>query len=273
MTPIPDILAKIVEHKKQEVVECRRHTPEETLARMARTRPKPRRFRNRLHPSGSPDATIIAEIKRASPSKGPIRPDLDPAALAREYEHGGAAALSVLTDVRHFKAGPDDLPTARAACALPVLRKDFIIDTYQIYESAALGADAILLIAGALTPRFLRQALDLCRALELDALVEVHTKAELDRASDAGADLLGINNRDLKTFAVDIRTTLRLSRHITRDQIAVCESGITDRSDIQTIMDAGVFNFLIGETLLRSPNPSQTLRELLGTPTERKEFL
>ena len=172
--------------------------------------------------------------------------------------------MSVLTDQKYFQGSSEDLKAARAACSLPVIRKDFIVSSYQIYEAAVMGADAILLITRALTLNFMQQALALCEDLGLDALVEVHSEEELDQAGKAGAKLVGVNNRDLKTFATDIETTIRLRERMTPDQVAVCESGIKDRADIQRVMDAGVFNFLIGETLVRSGDPVQTIQELTG---------
>ncbi|MBI9075309.1 MAG: indole-3-glycerol phosphate synthase TrpC [Desulfatibacillum sp.] len=261
----PDILTAILNHKKEEVEVCRKRVSEEDLARQAKEQTRQRRFfMERLSKPGPFGANIIAEIKRASPSKGIIKEGLDPAIQAMAYEKGGAAAMSVLTDEKYFKGSPEDLKAARAACGLPVLRKDFIVSRYQIYEAAVMGADAILLIARALTVDFMRQSLELCKELGLDALVEVHSEDELDQAGEAGARLVGVNNRDLKTFVTDLETTIRLRKRMTADQIAVGESGIRDRADIQRLLDAGVFNFLIGETLVRSVSPEKTIRELLG---------
>ncbi len=260
----PDILTAILNHKKEEVAACRKRISEETLARKAGTARQRRFFMESLSRPGPFGANIIAEVKRASPSRGLIKPGLDPATQAQAYEKGGAAAVSVLTDNKYFQGSPDDLQAARAACSLPVMRKDFIVSLYQIYEAAVMGADAILLIAGALTVDFMRQALALCRRLGLDALAEVHSEEELDQAGEAGARLVGVNNRDLKSFVVDLNTTIRLRKRMTSDQIAVCESGIKDRNDIQKMLDAGIFNFLIGETLMRSDDPAQTIRELAG---------
>ncbi|ACL03136.1 Indole-3-glycerol-phosphate synthase [Desulfatibacillum aliphaticivorans] len=260
----PDILKVILEHKKLEVEACRTKVSEEALAEMAKADRQRRYFMQSLSQPGPFGANIIAEVKRASPSKGIIREGLDPAVQAQAYEKGGAAAMSVLTDNKFFQGSNDDLKAARAACSLPVIRKDFIVSLYQIYEAAVMGADAILLITRTLTVEFMQRALALCKELGLDALVEVHSEEELDQAGAAGAKLVGVNNRDLKTFVTDIETTIRLHKRMTADQVAVCESGIKDRADIQRVMDAGVFNFLIGETLVRSDDPAATIRELTG---------
>jgi indole-3-glycerol phosphate synthase len=192
-----DFLSKILEKKYQEVEESRRRIPEPRLRAEARRRTERRSFFEKLSTPGRFGANIIAEIKRGSPSKGPIRPDLDPGKCAENYERGGAAAISVLTDRTFFLGGSEDLQLARAGTRLPVLRKDFIVSTYQIYETAAMGADAVLLIVRALSLEFIRACLDLCHELQLSALVEVHSSAELEEATRAGAELIGINNRDL----------------------------------------------------------------------------
>jgi len=259
-----DFLSKILDAKSQEVDAARRTVPEGRLMVEAR-RPRERRsFYEKLSTPGRYGANIIAEIKRGSPSKGAIRADLDPASLAGSYEKGGAAALSVLTDQSFFMGSPEDLQKARAAVRLPVLRKDFIVSAYQIYEAAVMGADAVLLIVRALSPDFLKACLDLTRELQLDALVEVHSEAELDEATRAGAQLIGINNRDLTTFKTDIQTSINLVRRLKRDQVAVAESGIHERAQIEKLLDAGIWNFLIGESLVRASDPVQLLHEFLG---------
>jgi indole-3-glycerol phosphate synthase len=259
-----DFLNKILEQKNQEVARARREVPEARL-RAEVNKPRERRsFFEKLSTPGRFGTNIIAEIKRGSPSKGPIRPDLDPEGLAGCYQRGGAAALSVLTDQAFFLAAPDDLARARGAVRLPVLRKDFIVSTYQIYQTAAMGADAVLLIVRALSPEFLRGCIDLCRELRLDALVEVHSAAELDEASRAGATLIGINNRDLRSFQTDIRTSIDLARRLEPGQVCVAESGIQERAQILKLLDAGVWNFLIGESLVRADDPESFLRGLLG---------
>lgn len=257
-----DILEKIVDHKKREVAEAKKKKPIETLQTLAEQRTDHRPFETALTSGKGGPVRIIAEIKRASPSKGSICPDLDPAAYARAYEKGGAAALSVLTDHRFFSGGADDLVKARSAVRLPVLRKDFVISPYQIYESAALGADAILLIVRILSPESLGRYLETSRRLGMDALVETHSAEEIEVACRAGARIIGINNRDLKTFDTSIETTLNLSADLNNDRIAVAESGIRSPSDIKTLHRAGISNFLIGESLVRSGNPTRFIREL-----------
>lgn len=212
---------------------------------------------------GSPPVRLIAEIKRASPSKGPLRPDLDPAALAQAYARGGAAALSVLTDGPFFGGSLDDLTVARKAVSLPVLRKDFIISDYQIYEARAAEADAVLLIVRAVSPSFLRDALSLCQALGLAALTEVHDEADVETALACGARILGVNNRNLETFETSLNTSIRLRPHIPEDRIMVAESGIRDRADIERLRAAGIFRFLIGESLVRAKDPEAAVRALL----------
>lgn len=263
------ILDKIVRHKTEEVDIARRSMPLTRLMAAAERREDRRPFRRRLAQPGPAGVNVIAEIKRASPSKGIIRADLDPAAYARRYAAAGAAALSVLTDAAFFQGSFDDFRRARAAAALPVLRKDFVISEYQIYESAALGADAVLLIVRILSPAQLSDLLALCSRLELDALVEVHSESELQVALDAGALLVGINNRDLDTFRTEIATCIRLAGRLAEGQIAVAESGIHGREDIAQIRKAGIFNFLIGESLVRAENTEGFLKTLLGTDKVR----
>ncbi|MBS3779707.1 MAG: indole-3-glycerol-phosphate synthase, partial [Desulfovermiculus sp.] len=200
---------------------------------------------------------------RASPSKGDICRDLDPAALARSYERGGAAALSVLTDEAFFKGGPADLQAARNACSLPVLRKDFIISEYQIYESAAWGADAVLLIVRILSANQLAEFLALSAELGLDALVEVHTASEVDSAIKASANLIGINNRNLASFDTDLQTAVSLIGKLEPHQMAVAASGISSRQDIEQNLKAGISRFLIGESLVRAENPQTFLTHLI----------
>ena len=207
-------------------------------------------------------AAVIAEIKRASPSRGVIRADFDAARLARDYADHGATALSVLTDSAFFQGANRDLVEARAACALPVLRKDFVIDAYQLFESRALGADAVLLIAAALDDSRLQRLAELAAELQLDALVEVHDAAELARALRLPAKLIGINNRNLRTFETRLDTTLELLDAIPDDRIVVTESGIAARADVARMRAAGVHAFLVGESLMRAPRPGEKLQEL-----------
>ena len=265
----PDILSRIVEHKLMEVAEASKRVSEVELRRQAETPRLRRPLLERLVGPGSFGANVIAEIKRGSPSKGLIRGDLDAAATARAYERGGAAALSVLTDRSFFFGGAEDLQAARGASALPVLRKDFIVTTYQVHESAVMEADAILLIVRVLDPEFLKDCLDLSRELGLDVLVEVHSLSELETATAAGARLVGINNRDLRTFQTDIETSVKLAPHRSPDQVMVAESGIHGRSQIERLLEAGIHNFLIGESLVRSGNIEDFLGVLLGARDSR----
>lgn len=262
-----DFLGQIIEKKQQEVELARKVIPESRLRAAAREAGARRPFFARLAAPGPLGANIIAEIKRASPSKGAIRVDLEAAELARAYERAGAAAISVLTERSFFQARPDDLEVVRGAVSLPVLRKDFIICAYQLYETAAMGADAVLLIVRALSRETLRELLDLCRELCLDALVEVHSEEEMAEATQAGATLIGINNRDLTSFHTDIRTSVRLAQGVADGQVAVAESGIHDRGQIESLLKAGIWNFLIGESLVRARDAEGQLRGLLGLDT------
>ena len=259
-----DFLSQIIERKRQEVEQDRKVIPEGRLRAAARDAGARRPFFARLAAPGPVGTNIIAEIKRASPSRGAIRLDLEPTQLARAYERAGAAAISVLTEQAFFRARPDDLQVVRSAVRLPVLRKDFIVTRYQLYESVAMGADAVLLIVRALSRKMLRELLDLCRELNLDALVEVHSAEEMTAATQAGATLIGINNRDLASFQTDIQTSIRLAQKIKDGQVAVAESGIHDRVQIEDLLTSGIWNFLIGESLVRAPDPERHLRGLLG---------
>jgi len=207
---------------------------------------------------------IISEIKKASPSKGVLVEDFRPADLARQYERGGAAALSVLTDREFFQGSLDDLRTARAACTLPVIRKDFTLTDYHVLEAAAVGADAILLIVAILDDAELRGLRELAAEFGMDALVEAHSAAELDRAVRSDARIIGINNRDLNTFAVSLDTSVALARNIPEGVIKVSESGIFNSDDIHRLMDAGYGAFLVGEHLVKSGDATQALRELVA---------
>jgi indole-3-glycerol phosphate synthase len=209
-----------------------------------------------------PGLALIAEFKRASPSAGPIRPEADVAAVARAYEAGGAAAISVLTERHHFQGSLDDLRAAAGACALPLLRKDFIVDTYQLHEARAAGASAILLIVAALEQRLLRELHDAARELSLDALVEVHDAAELELAAAIGAQLIGVNNRDLRDFSVDPERTFALLDGMPDGAVVVSESGITQIADLRRLRSAGVDAALIGERLMRDGDPAAALREM-----------
>ncbi len=259
-----DFLSKIVEHKKEEVASRRRQKPLATLSGQTAAHHRRRPFFGRLCRPGPLGVNIIAEIKRASPSKGLLCPDLDPAATAGQYERGGAAALSVLTDGTFFRGSLADLRAARAACRLPVLRKDFVVSSYQLYETAAAGADAVLLIVRVLSAGQLCDYLALCRELSLDALVEVHDAAELEPAAAAGARLIGINNRNLASFDTDVGHAISLAHRLGPRQVAVAASGITGREDIRKNRAAGIFNFLVGEHLVKSDDPAALLRALQG---------
>jgi indole-3-glycerol phosphate synthase len=254
------ILAEIVQHKKQEVADLHmRAAAFEQEAHERKTHVRP--FAQALRAS---QPAIIAEIKKASPSKGVLQPNFHPAFLAHAYEQGGAACLSVLTDKKYFQGSLHDLEAARAAVTIPVLRKDFIIDRVQIYEAAAHGADAILLIAAVLEVSQLRNFRELASSLDMASLVEVHDQEELQQAVDSGAEIIGVNNRDLETFEVSLDTSLRLSYLMPASAIRVSESGIHTRADIELLRGAGFEAFLIGELLMRSRNVTVALKELVG---------
>lgn len=259
-----DQLTAILEAKQREVQESQTRVPERVLRAQAERRTERRSFWQSLATPGPFGLNIIAEIKRGSPSKGMIRQDLDARIYARAYERGGAAAISVLTDEKFFYGSPDDLGQARASVQLPLLRKDFILSEYQVFEAVCWGADAVLLIVRALEPDVLSALLQLCVDLRLDVLVEVHSLPELEIASKVGARLVGINNRDLTTFKTDLQTSVDLAARLNRDQIAVAESGIHGRDDLMRLLDAGIWNFLIGESIVRSDDPAAFLRGLLG---------
>ena len=260
------VLDKILARKREEVDQRSRQISLAALDQQARQNAGERRgfmaaLRRRMEQQ---QPALIAEIKKASPSKGLIRADFDPERIAQQYEAAGAACLSVLTDEDFFQGSTRYLQQARAACALPVLRKDFIIDPYQIAEAGAMGADCILLIVAALNPVRL-QELSACAAeYKLDVLVEVHDEIELDIALAAGFDLIGINNRNLHNFHTDLDTTFRLAARMPADKLIVTESGIATAADVQRMMDGGIYGFLIGETLMRADDPGQKIRELFA---------
>jgi indole-3-glycerol phosphate synthase len=215
---------------------------------------------------------VIAEVKRRSPSKGDIRIDLDPAALAAAYAAGGASAVSVLTEPRHFAGSPEDLLAVRSAVDLPVLRKDFLTTAYQVWEARAWGADAVLLIVAALDPAALRDLLNETAAAGLDALVEVHTVAEAEVAADAGASVVGVNARDLATLEVDPNRFAEVRRRLPAGTVLVAESGISDRAGVQAAADAGADAVLVGEALVRAANPTTAVRQLLTSSDWRSEI-
>jgi len=256
---IPDILAQIVERKREELG---RRTNRVDLERCAAEAMSKRRNFPAALVERRP--AVIAEIKKASPSKGVLAEQFDPASLARAYEQGGAAALSVLTDEKHFQGSLSHLESARNAARLPVLRKDFTIDAYHVEEAAAHGADAILLIAAILTERELRDFRELAARYSMAALVEVHEEDELDRAVASGARIIGVNNRDLRTFEVSLQTALRLAEKIPAGVTKVAESGIHSAADVQRLAAAGYDAFLVGEHLMKSGDPASAVRTLLS---------
>jgi indole-3-glycerol phosphate synthase len=254
---VPDILAKIVDQKRSALAHTAAILPD--LKRRAKERTVARDFKLAL--TANPPA-IIAEIKKASPSKGILTGDFCPETIAVTYATGGAAALSVLTDQEFFQGKLADLEAARAAVAIPVLRKDFTIDELHVIEAAAHGADAILLIAAILDAARMRRFRELAREYGMAALVEVHDDAELDAALASGAEIIGVNNRNLHTFEVALETSLRLAEKMPRGIVKVAESGIHSRNDVHTLRTAGFDAFLVGEHLMKSPDPAAALREL-----------
>jgi indole-3-glycerol phosphate synthase len=262
-----DILRQICDDKRQHVAACRARWSLASVLGAARQAMSVRGFRDRLAAATKNPATggyaLIAEIKKASPSKGLIRPDFDPPSLARAYADGGAACLSVLTDVPYFQGNDAYLVAARAACNLPVLRKDFMLDTYQIAESRALGADCVLLIMAALEDGQAAELEDAAMAFGMDVLVEVHDEAELERALRLRSPLLGVNNRNLKTLKVDLATTERLAALTPPDRMLVCESGLGDRADLDRMARVGARCFLIGESLMRQADVAAATRTLM----------
>ena len=263
------VLDKIAAYKLQEIAAAKRRTPLEVLEKTAVAADPVRPFRAALEAKIADNApALIAEIKRASPSKGLIRADFDPPALASAYEAGGAACLSVLTDTPSFQGRPEHLVAARRACSLPVLRKDFMFDPYQVVEARALGADCILIIMAAVTDTQAWMLADAAREWKLEVLVEVHNQPELERALALTPTLLGINNRDLKTFKTTLATTEKLAPLVSQAQRAgltlVSESGINSPADIAQLSQAGVGAYLVGESLMRQPNVTSATRTLLG---------
>ena len=256
------ILDEIYKHKLSEVSEYKRRVSIKTLKEQCKKKQKARSFGAAL--KSNTNIRIIAEIKKASPSLGIIREDFNPVEIARIYEAGGAAAISVLTDEKYFQGSLSYFPHVKTSLNLPILRKDFIIDAYQIYEARSAGADAILLIAALLSKEEMQRYLDLSGQLGMDCLVEVHSETELKQVLQTNADIIGINNRDLATFKTDLETTLRLRPMIPGEKIVVSESGIKSRSDIEKLMKEGIDAILVGETLMKSDDISAKLRELLG---------
>ncbi len=258
-----DILAKILQTKKEEVAAARQLRSEADLLREAKSRKDVRGFARALQYKISQDKpAIIAEVKKASPSKGIIRENFNPTEIATSYAAHGAACLSVLTDMQYFQGSYDHLRQARAACALPILRKDFMVDPYQIIHARAIGADCILLIVAALSPNQLLEYEALANELGMDVLVAVHDQAELDIALNMKSVLLGINNRDLRTFETSIQNTIQLLDLIPEDKLVITESGILNADDVKTMRDHKVNAFLVGEAFMRQPDPGVALEQL-----------
>jgi indole-3-glycerol phosphate synthase len=262
-----DILEKILAVKCEEVAAAKRRQPLDDLRAEAQAADKPRDFLGALRSkilAGMP--AVIAEVKKASPSKGVLRADFDPAAIARSYARHGAACLSVLTDIRFFQGHRDHLRQARDASALPVLRKDFIVDAYQIYEARAMGADCILLIVAALDQNEMVEFEHIALGLGMAVLAEVHDSRELERALRLRTPLLGINNRNLRTFETRLETTLTLLESIPQERLVVTESGILATADVERMRSAGVDVFLVGEAFMRAPDPGEALSNLFRLP-------
>ncbi|MBU1862578.1 MAG: indole-3-glycerol phosphate synthase TrpC [Candidatus Omnitrophica bacterium] len=260
------ILDKIIVHKKKELEEKKvRYPLSKIMNDLETVKDRRRLFKKAL--TSRQGINIIAEIKKASPSKGVIREDFDPMRLAQLYEFSEACALSVLTETHFFKGRLKFLRTVRQVTARPILRKDFIIDSYQLYETALMAADAVLLISSLLTTDEIQEYIQILKQYEIDALVEVHTENDLKKAIDGGAEIIGINNRNLYTFDVDIEVTQRLIRRVPKGMTIVSESGIKTYEDIQSLRSVGVHAFLIGEVLLKSPDIINTMHKLRGVPT------
>jgi indole-3-glycerol phosphate synthase len=255
------ILQKIVANKRQEVARQKEILPLGKLRQMLADRPPTRDFAGALR---SPGCAVIAEVKRSSPSKGRIREDFDPVGIAGIYEDHGASAISILTERKFFEGNDAYMPQIRRAVGLPLLRKDFIIDPYQINETRVLGADALLLIARLLEAGELRDFIGLSSELGLAALVEVHDEVDVEKAISSGARIVGINNRDLATFRTDLGVSIRLANRIPKGITVVSESGINGRDDVETLMSAGIHAVLVGESLMREKDIGKKLRELLG---------
>ncbi|MCU7852221.1 MAG: indole-3-glycerol phosphate synthase TrpC [Candidatus Thiodiazotropha sp. (ex Monitilora ramsayi)] len=265
MNDTPDILKKIVHRKLEEIAQRLQERPLDRLEKELEGASPPRGFADAIASRiKAGQAGVIAEIKRASPSKGILREHFKPAEIARSYANGGAACLSVLTDIDFFQGSDAYLRQARAACDLPVIRKDFIIDPYQVYEARAMGADCILLIVACLDDRQLKTLNDLAHHLGMDVLIEVHDSGELDRALQVENRLIGINNRNLRTFEVSLNTTLEMLPLIPSDRIVVTESGILTHDDVDLMRSKRVNAFLVGEAFMRAEEPGGKLAELFS---------
>jgi len=260
---LPTILENIVARKYEEVKENRARVSLAELERQAAGADKPRGFAQALRQrAAAQQPAVIAEVKKASPSKGVIREDFNPAEIAASYQQGGAACLSVLTDIDFFQGSPEYLQQARAACALPVIRKDFLVDPYQVVEARAMGADCVLLIVASLEDGQMAELNAVAVEHGLDVLVEVHDGAELERALKLDTPLVGINNRNLHNFEVSLDTTLQLLPRIPADRLAVTESGILSRADVELMLENGVYSFLVGEAFMRAADPGAELKRL-----------
>ncbi len=263
MTDTPDILRRIVEVKRREVERLKVERPVPALEKLIEAKPPPLNLAGALW---GDSVRIIAEVKKASPAKGLLKPGLDVVELASSYVENGAAAISVLTNVDHFQGSIEDLERVHGVAApqsVPVLRKEFIFDPYQVFEARAHGADAILLIVAMLTRPLLRELMEVAKSLWLQCLVEVHDEGEIEAALEEEAEILGINNRDLRTFETDLSVTERLAKLVPEGKIVVSESGIGSRSDIRRVQGAGAHAALIGEAFVIAPDPGAKLRELV----------
>ena len=262
----PDILIKILDRKREEIAERSVNVPIEQLKEMCKHADAVRGFISSIENKlANNQPAVIAEIKKASPSKGVLRENFQPAEIAKSYATHGAACLSILTDKDYFQGHEDYLKQARSACELPVIRKDFIIDPYQVYEARAIDADCILLIVAALDDESLHQLFNLAHELDLDVLMEVHDELEMQRALRTGARLIGVNNRNLRTFDTSLDTTLNMIDMVDENHILVTESGIHSKDDVQLMRENNINAFLVGEAFMRAENPGEKLAELFFT--------